>query len=401
VTTEAQDMSTPEARAAYFEQCWKLAAEAGNEARSALEAAHADRGRLRRCLDTHKDLIQGVMEIAGLTEIDNPSELLERVRSMASAEVEAREAGRILDQQITSLDDLAVVFRRAITAESALAPARAEVSRLAAEVERLTGALALAKQRADLAEKDQRAAEAERDAARAEAESDRADMERAEEWQADAEQECRNAAHAVALAERDAATLRGALGEVARRAALAITPAVTGLPASEKALAAAIAKCARLVVDHVAEPALALASEGPAAPCQHVLVAEEQKCRHGFFFGSTCEKCIAECAGCRTMFVAPAPQGETPAPVTITPEESRRLMEEGRSLRRELRARLAAGRRDNGLIRAQGETDAAPEARDPKRWHLCHHDILVKDCRACQEAGCCGAAPAPADPRKD
>ena len=35
--TQAQDMSTPEARAAYFEQCWTMAAQAGNEARTLLD----------------------------------------------------------------------------------------------------------------------------------------------------------------------------------------------------------------------------------------------------------------------------------------------------------------------------------------------------------------------------
>lgn len=35
-TIEAQDMSTPEARAAYYESCWSAAAEAGNKARGIL-----------------------------------------------------------------------------------------------------------------------------------------------------------------------------------------------------------------------------------------------------------------------------------------------------------------------------------------------------------------------------
>lgn len=34
-------MRTPEARAAYYEQCWGIAAAAGNEAREAIKEAHA------------------------------------------------------------------------------------------------------------------------------------------------------------------------------------------------------------------------------------------------------------------------------------------------------------------------------------------------------------------------
>ena len=45
-----------------------------------------------------------------------------------------------------------------------------------------------------------------------------------------------------------------AIREVQRRAALPITPTVTGTPDSPETLAAAIARCARLVVDHVVEP---------------------------------------------------------------------------------------------------------------------------------------------------
>jgi hypothetical protein len=53
--------------------------------------------------------------------------------------------------------------------------------------------------------------------------------------------------------ERDAA--REALREVARRAGLPITPNVTGMPATAEDVRDAIAECARLVVQHVTEPA--------------------------------------------------------------------------------------------------------------------------------------------------
>jgi hypothetical protein len=65
-----------------------------------------------------------------------------------------------------------------------------------------------------------------------------------------------------ALADQDG--LRERVAEVVRRAGLPVTPSVTGLPATEKECAAAMAKCVRLVVDHVMEPLRALST--PAAP---------------------------------------------------------------------------------------------------------------------------------------
>jgi hypothetical protein len=312
VTTEAQDMSTPEARAAYFEQCWKLAAEAGNEARSALEAAHADRERVtcKRCGMTWVP----VHDTETMREVDCPGCLEADRANRAEAERDA-------------------AVRRAEDLQAALA------------VERVNAG------------------------------NERANLYRRAE-----------------TAERDAATLRGALGD-----ALALAESgYVGVYALLRKHSRPECPCHVCIGRRAFEaeyPAKrdrlrALASEGPAAPCQHVLVAEEQKCRHGFFFGSTCEKCVAECAGCRTMFAATEAQGETPAAGTCLDCKGPVFHRPGKP-----------GEFDHAC--AQGETDAAPEARDPKRWHLCHHDILVKDCRACQEAGCCGAAPAPADPRKD
>jgi hypothetical protein len=66
---------------------------------------------------------------------------------------------------------------------------------------------------------------------------------------------------ARARAEKAEAALR----EVVRRAGLPITPNVSGMPDTAEVLVAAIAKCARLVAEHVAEPARALSSP-PSAP---------------------------------------------------------------------------------------------------------------------------------------
>jgi hypothetical protein len=71
----------------------------------------------------------------------------------------------------------------------------------------------------------------------------------------------RREALALARAEKAEAALR----EVVRRAGLPITPNVSGMPDTAEVLVAAIAKCARLVAEHVAEPALALSSP-PSAP---------------------------------------------------------------------------------------------------------------------------------------
>jgi len=45
-----QDMRTPEARAAYYEQCWKLAADAGNQAREELAEVRKVCNKLRDML---------------------------------------------------------------------------------------------------------------------------------------------------------------------------------------------------------------------------------------------------------------------------------------------------------------------------------------------------------------
>jgi hypothetical protein len=58
----------------------------------------------------------------------------------------------------------------------------------------------------------------------------------------------------------------------------------------------------------------------PTGPCQHALRRERQKCRHGFYFGTTCEACMRECAACwddcataETFSPRPAAT-QTPAP---------------------------------------------------------------------------------------
>jgi hypothetical protein len=79
-----------------------------------------------------------------------------------------------------------------------------------------------------------------------------------------------DAGRRVLAAEREAAertrrveALEGALREVVRRGALPIDSRVSGVPKSPRECAAAIDRCARLVVDHVTDPARAALSGSP------------------------------------------------------------------------------------------------------------------------------------------
>lgn len=67
--------------------------------------------------------------------------------------------------------------------------------------------------------------------------------------------DCAERAKTLIAAEASLSAMRDALGETVRRASLPITPAVNGMPDSPETLAAAIAKCCRLAIDHVVEPA--------------------------------------------------------------------------------------------------------------------------------------------------
>lgn len=40
----------------------------------------------------------------------------------------------------------------------------------------------------------------------------------------------------------------------------------------------------------------------PNDPCQHMLKEEKEKCEHGFYFGTTCDKCIEDCPTCARMY---------------------------------------------------------------------------------------------------
>jgi ferredoxin len=80
-----------------------------------------------------------------------------------------------------------------------------------------------------------------------------------------------------------------------------------------------------------AATALALsttASPAPASPCQHTLKRESQKCGHGYYMGSTCDKCILACPQCWDHYSSSASYGPRPAsPPGERPDQQEDLMD--------------------------------------------------------------------------